>query len=291
MTRLPLSFAALCALASPAFAQEKVDFARDVLPILSDACFKCHGPDEKARKGDLRLDTKEDALRKGGPIVPGKSAGSRLVERIASADPDEVMPPPKSNKKLKPEQVAILKKWIDQGATWGQHWSFVKPVRPALPVSREPKASGFVRNPIDNFILARLEKEKLLPSAEADRERLIRRVTLDLTGLPPTPDEVDAFLKDAAPNAYEKVVDRLLASPALRRAHGVGLARRRPLRRLQRLPGRRRAHHVAVARLGGEGVQRQPAVRPVHRLAARRRPAAESHAASRCSPPGSTATT
>ncbi len=208
MTRLLLSTIALCALASPTFAQEKVDFARDVLPILSDACFKCHGPDEKARKADLRLDTKEDALRKDGPIVPGKSAASRLVERIVSADPDEVMPPPKSNKKLKPEQVAILKKWIDAGAPWGQHWSFVKPARPVPPNTKHQ-----TRNTIDNFILARLEKEKLLPSAEADRERLIRRVTLDLTGLPPTPEEVDAFLKDAAPNAYEKVVDRLLASP------------------------------------------------------------------------------
>ena len=136
---LPLT--SLCAFAVTTFAQEKVDFARDVLPILSDACFKCHGPDEKARKGDLRLDTKEDALAKDGPIVPGKSANSRLVERIVSDDPDAVMPPPKSNKKLKPEQVAVLKKWIDQGAPWGQHWSFVKPVRRSVPLtaSRRPK--------------------------------------------------------------------------------------------------------------------------------------------------------
>jgi hypothetical protein len=207
-----LSLAALAAFNCSALAEEKVDFARDVLPILSDACFKCHGPDEKARRADLRLDTKADALDKNGPIVPGKSADSRLIERIVSADPDEVMPPPKSNKKLKPEQIATLKKWIDQGAAWGQHWSFVKPVRPPVPVSREPQASAFVRNPIDSFILARLERERLKPSPQADKERLIRRVTLDLTGLPPTPEEVDAFLKDTDANAYEKVVDRLLAS-------------------------------------------------------------------------------
>ena len=213
MTRLLLSFAALGVFALPAFTQEKVDFARDVLPILSDTCFACHGPDEKARKADLRLDTKEDALRKDGPVVPGKSAASRLVERIESADPTEVMPPPKSNKKLKPAQIAVLKKWIDQGATWGTHWSFTAPKRPAVPTfNRDPKGSAWVKNPIDAFVLTRLAGAKLAPSPEADKERLVRRVTLDLTGLPPTPDEVDAFLKDAAPNAYEKVVDRLLAS-------------------------------------------------------------------------------
>ncbi|MBN9117573.1 MAG: PSD1 domain-containing protein, partial [Planctomycetes bacterium] len=188
-----------------------VDFARDVLPILSDACFKCHGPDAQARKGDLRLDTKGDALAKDGPIVPGRSADSRLVERITSGDADLVMPPPKANKKLKPEQVAVLKKWIDQGAPWGQHWSFVAPVRPAAPAVRNPKFE--VRNEIDRFVLARLERDGLSPSPRADKERLLRRVTLDLTGLPPTPEEVDAFLKDDAPAAYEKVVDRLLASP------------------------------------------------------------------------------
>ena len=210
MTRLLLAPAVLLAFTQFSFAQEKVDFARDVLPILSNHCFQCHGPDEKARKGDLRLDTKEDALRKqGAVIVPGKSAESEVVRRIESADAKEQMPPKKANKNLKPEQVAILKKWIDAGAPWGTHWSFTKPVRPPVPVSR---ASAWVKNPIDAFILARLEKEKLSPSPEADKERLIRRVTIDLTGLPPTPDEVEAFLKDTTPTAYEKVVDRLLAS-------------------------------------------------------------------------------
>ncbi len=208
MTRFLFSLVALGALAVPAAAQDPVDFARDVLPILSDACFKCHGPDEKARKADLRLDTKEDALAKGGPIVPGKSAESRLVERITSDDPTEVMPPPKANKKLKPEQVATLKKWIDQGAGWGRHWSFTGPERPEI-----PKTQFQISNPVDAFVFARLERERLAPSKEADKERLIRRVTLDLTGLPPTPAEVDAFLKDTGANAYEKVVDRLLASP------------------------------------------------------------------------------
>ena len=208
MTRFVLSVAALGALAVPAVAQDKVDFARDVLPILSDNCFKCHGPDEKARKGDLRLDSKEHALAKGGPVVPGNSAASRLIERVVSADPSELMPPPKSNKKLTAAQIATFKKWIDGGAQWGEHWSFVAPKRPALPNTKHP-----TRNAIDNFVFARLEKEKLAPSAEADKPRLIRRMTLDLTGLPPTPEEIDAFLKDAAPNAYEKVVDRLLASP------------------------------------------------------------------------------
>jgi hypothetical protein len=211
MTRFLLPLVALCAPVAPVLAQDKVDFARDVLPVLSDACFKCHGPDEKARKGDLRLDTKEDALAKDGPIVPGKSAESRLIERIVSTDPDAVMPPPKSNKKLKPEQIAVLKKWIDQGAPWGLHWSFTPPRRPPVPDVRGTRDE--IRNDIDRFVLARLERDGLKPALPAERERLIRRVTLDLTGLPPTPEEVDAFLKDTDANAYEKVVDRLLASP------------------------------------------------------------------------------
>ncbi len=212
MTRLLLALAVLLAFTEFGFSQEKVDFSRDVLPILSNHCFQCHGPDEKARKAELRLDTKEAALRKqGAVIVPGKSAESEIIRRIESADAKEQMPPKKANKNLKPEQIAILKKWVDAGAPWGTHWSFTAPVRPPVPVSRDPK--GIAKNAIDAFILARLEKEKLSPSAGADKERLIRRVTLDLTGLPPTPDEVDTFLKDTTPTAYEKVVDRLLASP------------------------------------------------------------------------------
>jgi hypothetical protein len=212
MPRLLLAVLALVALSPAARAADRVDFARDVLPILSDKCFQCHGPDEKARKADLRLDLKDEALRVKSPvIVAGKSAASEVVKRITSADPKELMPPAKSNKKLSAAQIDTLKRWIDEGATWGEHWSFVAPKRPSVPEIRNPKHE--IRNDIDRFILARLEKEGLKPSAEADRERLIRRVTIDLTGLPPSPEELDAFLKDKSPEAYEKVVDRLLASP------------------------------------------------------------------------------
>jgi hypothetical protein len=191
-----------------------IEFNRQILPILADNCFACHGPDEKQRKAKLRLDTKEGAfgkLRSGGyAVVPGKSADSALVERITADDPNRIMPPPKTHKKLTPEQIALLTRWIDQGARWSQHWAFVPPRRPELPRVAD---TAWPRNPIDDFILARLEKEGLRPSPEADRVTLIRRVTLDLTGLPPTPAEVDAFLADRSTDAYEKLVDRLLDSP------------------------------------------------------------------------------
>jgi hypothetical protein len=198
------------ALASPP-ATAAVDFGRDILPILSDNCFRCHGPDAGARKAGLRLDTQDGALRRAkSVIVPGKSAASELVRRISSTDPDERMPPPKSNRKLTTGQVELLRRWIDEGAHWGKHWAFEKPRRLVPPVVRD---RAWPRNALDVFILARLEVEGLRPSPEAPRETLIRRVTLDLTGLPPTPEEVDAFLADAAPDAYERLVDRLLASP------------------------------------------------------------------------------
>jgi hypothetical protein len=188
-----------------------VDFGRDILPILSDNCFRCHGPDARARKAGLRLDTPEGALRKADPvIVPGKSAASELVRRIASTSAEVVMPPPKSNRKLSPRQIELLRQWIDQGARWGRHWALEKPGRPALPRLRD---GTWPRNAIDAFVLARLEADGLKPSPEAARETLIRRVTLDLTGLPPTPEEVDNFLADRSPDAYERLVDRLLASP------------------------------------------------------------------------------
>jgi hypothetical protein len=191
-----------------------VDFNRQIRPILSENCFRCHGPDEKERKAKLRLDTRAGALKElrsgGHAIIPGHANKSALVERILAADPGERMPPPKSNKKLTAEQIDLLKRWIDQGAKWSEHWAFVPPTRPALPPVKD---KSWPRNAIDHFILARLEQEGLKPSREADRVRLIRRVTLDLTGLPPTPAEVDAFLADRSASAYEKVVDRLLASP------------------------------------------------------------------------------
>ncbi len=188
---------------------EPVKFSRDVLPILSDTCFSCHGPDAKARKAGLRLDQKESALA-DGIIVPGKSADSELIKRITSTDPDAVMPPPKSLRKLTPAQIETLKRWVDEGAPWGKHWAFEAPQRPNLPAV---KNDAWAKNPIDRFVLARLERDGLAPSPAAARETLMRRVTLDLTGLPPTPDEVKSFVADRAPDAYEKVVDRLLASP------------------------------------------------------------------------------
>jgi cytochrome c553 len=192
----------------------RVDFNRDVRPILAENCFACHGPDERARKGKLCLDNKEGAIaeRKGrAAVVPGKPAESELVARITASDDDERMPPADSGKKLTAAQIEILRKWVGEGAEYQKHWSLISPVRPAAPEIRNPNFE--IRNEIDRFVLARLEKEGLKPSVEADRVMLIRRVTLDLTGLPPTLEEVDNFLKDPSPNAYEKVVDRLLASP------------------------------------------------------------------------------
>ena len=190
-------------------------FSRDILPVLSENCFKCHGPDETARKAKLRLDLHAEALQpaKSGAraIVPGKPAESELVKRIHTRDEDDSMPPVKSGKKLTAAQKEVLSRWISEGAKWGTHWAFEPPVRPAVPKTKNTKAAN--RNPIDAFILARLEQEGLAPSPEADKTTLLRRLTLDLTGLPPTPAEVDAFLADKSSTAYEKVVDRLFASP------------------------------------------------------------------------------
>jgi hypothetical protein len=195
-------------------ADDKLDFNRDIRPILSNACFKCHGFDDKTRQAGLRLDTLEGAtgaLESGTTaVIPGKSADSELIKRITSVDEAERMPPKDSGKTITPEQIELLKKWIDQGAEFKQHWSFITPARPPLPDVSHKEA---VRNPIDNFILARVEKSGLAPSPPADKVTLIRRVTLDLTGLPPTPEEVDAFLADNSPEAYANVVDRLLKSP------------------------------------------------------------------------------
>jgi len=187
-----------------------VDFNREIRPILADTCFACHGPDEKQRMAKLRFDTKEGAFAKPGIIVPGNSAESRLIKRITSKDQNVVMPPVASGHKLTDRQIELLKRWVDEGAPWDEHWAFVTPKRPAIP---QVANTGWVKNPIDAFILARLEKEGLKPSPEADRATLVRRVYLDLIGLPPTPAEVDAFLADESPDAYEKIIDRLLASP------------------------------------------------------------------------------
>jgi hypothetical protein len=189
--------------------QEHSRFSREILPILSDRCFTCHGPDSAKRKADLRLDQRDSAL-KSKAIVPGKASESELIARITSHDPDEVMPPPKLAKPLSPEQVETLKSWINAGAVWGQHWAWEKPIRPNLPKTVH---SGWVRNPVDAFIISRLESKSIKPQPEATRAELLRRVSLDLTGLPPSDSEALAFLNDTALNAYEKLVDRLLASP------------------------------------------------------------------------------
>jgi Protein of unknown function (DUF1549)./Planctomycete cytochrome C./Protein of unknown function (DUF1553). len=187
-----------------------VDFNRDVRPILSDNCFACHGPDDKQRMARLRFDTKEGAFAKPGVIVPGDAASSILIKRITAKDPNFRMPPADSGHALNEQQIATLARWIDEGARWSAHWAYQTPARPALPTVSN---ATWARNAIDRFILARLEREGLRPSIEADKATLLRRVSLDLTGLPPTPQAVDAFLADRSPEAYEKAVDGLLASP------------------------------------------------------------------------------
>src|SRR5262249_13587051 len=193
-------------------ASPPVDFQRDVRPVLSDACFRCHGPDREARQADLPLDLREggafDDRDESRVIVPGRPGESELYRRITAPEPGRRMPPAKHPRRLNQEEVALLRRWIEQGAPWQVHWSFVPPRRPALP---PVQCVSWPRNAIDFFVLARLEKEGLRPAPEADRATLIRRVTLDLTGLPPAPGEVDAFVADRAPDAYERVVDRLLA--------------------------------------------------------------------------------
>ncbi len=194
-------------LTSQAVAEKPIDFNRDVRPILSDKCFFCHGPDPTHREADLRLDVEKDA--KDYAIVPGKPEASDVFQRIISTDADEKMPPEKSGKKLSSKEIAILKKWIEQGADYAPYWAYLKPKRHPIP---DVRLENWPRNWIDNFLLARLEEEGLNPSRDADKVTLIRRVTFDLTGLPPTPEDVAAFLADKGPNALEKVVDRLLAS-------------------------------------------------------------------------------
>lgn len=187
----------------------KVDFAREIRPILAEYCWSCHGPDEAARKAKLRLDRREDAVALEA-IVPGDVEASSLVERIDSHDDAERMPPPAAKKDLNPRQKRLLRDWIAQGAEYSQHWAFAHPKRPEIPALRD---SSGVTNPIDPFIRRRLEQEGLKPAPEADRLTLLRRLTLDLTGLPPTLEEQNAFLADTSSDAYERVVDRLLASP------------------------------------------------------------------------------
>ncbi len=191
-----------------------VDFTREIRPILADKCFKCHGPDAGQRKGKLRLDNPQDAYApaaSGSPaIVPGHADDSELYLRVTADDPDERMPPASSKKTLTTEEISRLKSWIDQGAAYREHWAFVPPSRPPLPAV---KHRDWGRNPIDRFVLARLEAEGLSPSPEADRVTQIRRLGLDLIGLPLTPAQVDVFLTDHRADAYDRLADRLLDSP------------------------------------------------------------------------------
>jgi cytochrome c553 len=189
--------------------QAAVDYNRDVRPLLAAKCFTCHGPDDKARKAKLRLDLRDAALKSA--IVPGDPARSELLARVTHDLEEKRMPPVKAGKPLSPQEVALLKRWIEQGAIYAPHWALVKPQRPTVPQVRD---RNWPINPIDNFILARLEKEGLRPTAAADRYALARRAALDLTGVPPTVEEADRFVNDPAPDAYERYVDHLLAKPA-----------------------------------------------------------------------------
>jgi hypothetical protein len=209
-----LGILVLAVAASSAVASETpVDYDRDVRPILSEHCFACHGPDEAARKADLRLDQKADALADrddGAAVVPGDPESSNLVFRVEVDDSVLRMPPAKFKKPLTREQKDTLRQWVAQGAEWSKHWAFSPPKRPEVPGTSNP---GWVRTPVDAFILGRLDREHLRPSPEASRETLIRRLSLDLIGLPPSIEEVDAFLADTGPGAYDRLVERLLASP------------------------------------------------------------------------------
>ena len=214
---MPVLAAACFGLAVAASGAEpagKVDFNFQVRPILSDKCFNCHGPDARQRKAGLRLDTKAGAFginKSGGrAIVAGHLDDSDLTARITATDQSQRMPPRSLGRSLSTEEIDLLKQWIEQGAVWKPHWSFSPPAAATIP---DVKSRRWPRNPLDSFVLARLDNERLTPAPEASKERLIRRVTFDLTGLPPTLAEINAFLADRAPDAYERLVDRLLASP------------------------------------------------------------------------------
>ncbi|MFZ9853731.1 MAG: DUF1549 domain-containing protein, partial [Limisphaerales bacterium] len=191
-------------------ASPELQFNRDIRPLLSENCLACHGPDPGSRKAGLRLDTRESLFGQtkgeGAVVVPGKPEQSALWKRVVNTDPEELMPPPESHKELKPEQKELIRRWIQEGAAWQPHWSFLKPERPPV-----PQATG--RSPIDSFVSVRLAAKGLVMNPEADRRTLARRVALDLTGLPPLPGDVEAFVRDTAPDAYERWVDRLLDSP------------------------------------------------------------------------------
>ncbi|HAL72623.1 MAG TPA: hypothetical protein DCP71_12725, partial [Verrucomicrobiales bacterium] len=186
----------------------EVQFNRDIRPLLSDNCLACHGPDPGSRKAGLRLDTRESLFggtkKEGQVVVPGKPEDSALWKRLVHTDPDELMPPPESHKELKSEQKELIRQWIVQGAPWQPHWSFLKPERAPVPGADQPGAAK--RNPIDAFVSAKLAQKGLAMNPEADRRTLARRLSLDLTGLPPLPGDVEAFVADTSPDYFEKYV-------------------------------------------------------------------------------------
>ena len=206
---LTVAFLSSATVTQSASGADGPSFARDIRPILASRCFVCHGPDENHRKGDLRLDERE-AASEAGALVPDKADDSELIRRILTTNPDEQMPPPDAKEQLSDKQKTLLRDWINSGGEYEPHWAFVKPVRHAPPAS---KFDNRVGNDIDRFVFARLESEGQAPSPEADRYALVRRAYLDLIGLPPTPEEADAFVADTDPRAYENLVDRLLKSP------------------------------------------------------------------------------
>ena len=245
-------------------AEPAIYFARDIRPILSNNCFFCHGPDSNKRKAKLRLDTKAGAFMDLGgysAVVPGKVDDSELILRITTDDKKEHMPPAKTGLKLSPKQIELLKAWIKQGAPWQEHWAFQIPESHPFPPI---KNKSWPRNGVDHFVLARLDKLGLSPSAEADRITLIRRLSIDLTGLPPTPSQVNAFVNDRAADAYKKLVDRLLASPHYGERMAwpwLDAARYADTNGFQGDPTRTM---WAVARLAGQRAEQQHVLRPVH---------------------------
>jgi hypothetical protein len=187
----------------------QIEFNRDIRPIITENCFACHGPDKNQRKAKLRLDMREVAIERQA-VVPGKPEESKLIEHIFSEDPEEIMPPPKSRKSLTANQKELLRRWIASGAAYEPHWAYIKVQRPAVPSTEN---AIWVRDPIDAYILHILEQRHIQPSPEASKATLLRRLSLDLIGLPPTPEELSAYLNDSTPSAYERQVERLLGSP------------------------------------------------------------------------------
>ena len=256
----------------------RLRYNRDVRPILAESCFPCHGPDGNSRKAGLRLDREEVAkgtLASGTvPVVAGAPERSGVIARVLHPDEASRMPLAKSGRaRLRPEQVATLRRWIEEGAEWEPHWAYIPPVREEPSATRDGR---WARNPVDAFVLAGIEAAGLRPSPEASRAELLRRLSFDLTGLPPSPAELRSLRARRAAGRLRATGGPPARVAALRRADGPLLARPRALLGQRRLPQRQRAADVALPRLGGLGVQPQPHLRPLHARPARRRPAAGS---------------